>query len=255
MILNYHNTQIYYKLSGTGPAIVLLHGFLESSRMWDYFVPILAQNSTVITIDLPGHGKSGFIGKEHGMELMADVVFSILNKHQIQKGVFAGHSMGGYVALAIAEKYADSIDKLILINSTPAEDSEERKINRDRAIKVIVKNPEAFISMAISNLFAEETRDLYKSEILRLKKEAMKFPVEGIIATISGMKNRKDRISVLKKINTPKFMICGIDDPIIPYETCKIEASETNTTLISTPGGHMSWIENQAIIAKILTLT
>ncbi len=253
MILNYYDTPIYYMVHGQGPAIVLLHGFLESSRMWDQLILKISKDKTIITIDLPGHGNSGCISKSHSMELMADVVHAILKKHKIDSAAFFGHSMGGYVALAFAEKHYKVINKLILINSTPAADSEERKLNRDRAIKVINQNPKAFISMAIHNLFVKSSQIQYALEIQKMKKEALSFPVEGIIATIIGMKNRKDRSLILKELNIEKIMICGNEDPLIPYDVAKTLALESGTKLKKLAGGHMSLIENFDKIVKICT--
>ncbi len=244
MILNYNNTPIYYEIQGKGPALVLLHGFLESITMWEPLIPKTIENKTVITIDLPGHGKSGCIGKVHSMELMAEVVHYILKYHTIKSATFMGHSMGGYVALAYAEMYDAEVNTLILLNSTPAEDSADRKRNRDRLLKVISSNPNAFIEMAIRNLFTEETQEKYASEIQKMKNEALKFPIEGIIATIKGMKNRKDRTLILKKFSKEKYMICGIHDPIIPFKDSETLATLSGSELIKVNGGHMSLIEN-----------
>ncbi len=152
MIYPYKNIPIYYETFGKGPAIVLLHGFLESSTMWKPLIPQLSKNNLVVTIDFPGHGKSGVISEIHSMELMAEVVDEIIQQLQISTATFIGHSMGGYVALAYTELFSEKVEKLILLNSTPVSDSEERKENRDRALKVIDKNPQAYISMAIGNL-------------------------------------------------------------------------------------------------------
>lgn len=253
MILNYNNASIYYEIHGQGPALVLLHGFLESSTMWAQFVPEVAATHTVITLDFPGHGKSDCIAKEHTMELMAEVVHSLLVHLSIPTATMMGHSMGGYVALAFAEKYEKKLHKLVLLNSTPAEDSADRKLNRKRAIGVIRKNPTAFISMAISNLFAEDSRETYASDIQNMKNEALTFPLEGIIAAIIGMKNRKDRTFVLKNFSKEKIMICGSKDPIVPYKTAKILALQTLTTVLKLNGGHMGMIENFDKIVKIYT--
>ena len=153
MIFLYKNIPIYYKTFGKGPVIVLLHGFLESSTMWKKLIPEFSKNNFLVTIDFPGHGKSGVISETHSMELMAEVVHELLKELNIASATFIGHSMGGYVALAYAELYEKEAEKLILLNSTPQADSEERKENRDRSIEIVGKVPEAYISMAIGNLF------------------------------------------------------------------------------------------------------
>jgi pimeloyl-ACP methyl ester carboxylesterase len=251
MILNYNNTPIYYEKHGQGPVVVLIHGFLESSTMWKQLVSALDKTKTLIAIDLPGQGKSGCLGEVHTMEMMAEVVHRILEELGVSKATFIGHSMGGYVALAYAEAHEKTVEALILLNSTTLADSPERKINRDRSLKVINKDAGLYIKMAIDNLFVENTRDQYASEIENLKKEALQFPAEGIKANILGMKIRKDQTSFLKNFNKVKIMISGIQDPLISSESSKTVALQTNSELIMVSGGHMGMIENFNEIVKI----
>ncbi|HAV55507.1 MAG TPA: alpha/beta hydrolase, partial [Aequorivita sp.] len=193
MMFQFKNTPIHFETFGKGPAMVLLHGFLESSNMWNPLIPEFSKTNTLITMDFPGHGKSGVIAEIHTMELMAEVVQGLLQQLKISSATFIGHSMGGYVALAYAEMFSEKVEKLILLNSTPEADSEERRENRNRALKVIRQNPQAYISMAIGNLFAESSRERFDKRIAILKKEAFAFPVEGVTAAIKGMRDRKDR--------------------------------------------------------------
>jgi pimeloyl-ACP methyl ester carboxylesterase len=253
MILNYKNSSIYYKIQGNGDAIVLLHGFLESSVMWESLIPVLTKKYTVISIDLPGHGRSGCVSGIHTMELMAKVVHTIVVTNNFKSAMLVGHSMGGYVALAYTDIYQSEVDKLILLNSTPAADSVVRKKNRDRAIRVVLKNPSLFISMSVNSLFVENTHDLYALDIQKMKNEAFLFPTEGILAAILGMRDRSDRTSVLKNFSKEKIMVSGICDPIVAFTTSKALASLTNTQFIKVSGGHMSLIENLEEIVKILT--
>ena len=85
--------------------------------MWKPLLPQLSKNNTIITIDFPGHGKSGVISEIHSMELMAEVVDQLLQHLQISSATFIGHSMGGYVTLAYAEIYPHKIEKIILLNN------------------------------------------------------------------------------------------------------------------------------------------
>ncbi|PJC08627.1 MAG: alpha/beta hydrolase, partial [Flavobacteriaceae bacterium CG_4_9_14_0_8_um_filter_34_30] len=245
MIFNFKESKIFYTLQGKGNVVVLLHGFLENSTMWDAFLPTLLKNHRVITIDLLGHGKSESLGYVHTMELMAEMVKEILTKEKINKATFIGHSLGGYVVLAFAEKYPEKIQALVLLNSTSEADSKERKENRDRAILLVKQNKKSFLSMAISNLFAEQNRVLYKKEILLLKKEALDLPIQGIIATLEGMKIRKDRTTILKNFSKPKYIITGIQDPIMPIVQQKKLAKKCGCSFIKISGGHMSSIENR----------
>ncbi|WP_347373431.1 alpha/beta hydrolase [Aequorivita sp. Q41] len=248
MIFQYKTTPIYYETFGKGSAIVLLHGFLESTTMWKSLIPQLSKNNTVITIDLPGHGKSEVISEIHTMELMAEVVAQILQQLQISKASFIGHSMGGYVALAYTELFSEKVVQLILLNSTSIADSEERKENRNRAIAIMDQNPKAFISMAIGNLFAETSRKKFSKEIEALKAEAYSFPVEGIKAAAKGMRDRKDRTAVFKNFENEKHLILAEDDPILTIEEGRRLAENCNVSLKIIAGGHMSVIENQEAV-------
>lgn len=252
MITYFNQTPIHYTINGNGPCIVLLHGFLLSPSIWVDLAPKLSKKNQVIIIDLPGHGKSGCIAETHTMELMAEVVNFVLEENKILKANFIGHSMGGYISLAFAEKYPNKINKLVLINSSSEEDSQERKINRDRAIKIIKQNNVVFIKMAIASLFPEEKRKQFQHYIDKFSNEALDFPVEGIIAAIKGMKIRKDRTSVLKSFQVDKYMISGIEDPIVPISSSEKVANESQTKLLKVNSGHMSVNENIDEIVKIM---
>jgi pimeloyl-ACP methyl ester carboxylesterase len=252
MVTYFNEAPIHYSIIGEGDPLVLLHGFLLSPSIWTEIIPKLAEKNQVIIIDLPGHGKSECIAEIHTMELMADVVNSILEKNNIKKANFIGHSMGGYISLAFTEKYPSKIETLVLLNSSTEADSEERKINRDRAIKVIQKNSEIFIKMGIAALFTEERQEKFQYLIDRFSKEAFQFPIKGIIAAIEGMKIRKDRTTILKNFTGNKYMISGIEDPIIPISSSEKIAIETKTKLYKVQSGHMSINENIDEIIKIM---
>ncbi|HBR53652.1 MAG TPA: alpha/beta hydrolase [Flavobacteriaceae bacterium] len=254
MIFSYHHTPIYYNSQGNGPVLMLLHGFLESSTMWDSLLPEITKTYRVITFDFPGHGKTPSISKVHGMELFAEITSALLAQLGIAEATIIGHSMGGYVAMAMAEKYPGQIKKLILLNSTPAPDSQARIENRERALALVPKAKDAFVGMAITNLFNEASRIKFEKEISALKAEALTFPLEGITAAIAGMKDRKDRTMVLKSFSKPKYMICGVHDPILPIDDCKKIAEQTKTEFFSVNGSHMNHIENTTEIVKILHL-
>jgi len=170
--ITYKNISINFSDEGKGKVIVLLHGFLENSNMWQYLQPELAKEFRVICIDLLGHGKTDSIGYIHTMEDMADAVYDVLQNLNIENVVLIGHSMGGYVSLAFADLYPDMVKGLVLMNSTSYADSDERKANRDRAIKAVKQNYIAAISMSIANLFSEENREKLTDEIAWARKEA-----------------------------------------------------------------------------------
>lgn len=205
----YKNTKISYTDSGEGNAIVLLHGFLENKKMWKDYVSFFSNQYRIITIDLLGHGESDCLGYIHSMEDNARAVYEVLEYLQIKKTTILGHSMGGYVGLAFAELYPESIQKLILLNSTSKEDSTEKKLNRTRAIKAVKQNYVNFVSLAIANLFSENNRTRLADEIEKVKTQALKTPLQGIVASLEGMKIRKDRETLLRENLFPVLLILG----------------------------------------------
>lgn len=245
MNLQYKHINVHYTAKGKGTAIVLLHGFLENSTMWNPFFNKLAKKNRVVTIDLLGHGKTECLGYIHTMEEMAEAVKAVLSELRLRKVIVIGHSMGGYVALAFAEKYPEMMKGLCLMNSTAMADSKEKKVNRDRAIVAVKHNYKAFIKISISNLFRPKNRPIFKDEISIVKNEALKIPLQGIIAALEGMKIRKDRTKILKSAAFKKMMIIGKHDPVLDQGSLIKQTKNTDVKIVEFPDGHMSHIENK----------
>lgn len=248
----YKSTTIAYTDQGKGTVVVLLHGFLENSTMWNYLGPVLTKKNRVICIDLLGHGQSDSLGYVHTMEDMADAVYHVLHELKIRKAVFVGHSMGGYIALAFAEMYPDMMKALVLLNSTSRADSEERILNRTRAIKAVKQNYVAAVRMSIANLFSEENRERLVEEIEWVRNEALQTPLQGIIAAQEGMKLRKDREVILHFAPYPILLILGKKDPVLNYEENKEQIDGTQVELVSFNDGHMSHLENKLELEKTI---
>ena len=230
----------------------MLHGFLENKGMWDFYIPEFTKKNRVITIDLLGHGETECLSYVQTMEDNADAVHAVLSELRIRKAIFVGHSMGGYVALAFAELYPDTIKGLVLLNSTAKADSAERKTNRDRAIKAVKQSFINFVSLSIANLFSESNRVRLSSEIEKVKKEALKTPLQGIVASLEGMKIRQDREVLLHLTPYPKLLILGEKDPVLNYEEAKEQIEKTTVKMVTFPDGHMSHIENQNQLLIVL---
>ena len=248
----YKNTKISFTDDGKGTAVVLLHGFLENKTMWDKYVSALSKNHRIITIDLLGHGETECLGYVHSMEDQADMIFAVLISLRIRKIVLVGHSMGGYVALAFAELYPDNVKGLFLLNSTSRADSDERKINRDRAIKAVKQNHTNFVRISISNLFSENNREVLTKEIEKVKLQALKTPLQGIVASLEGMKIRKDREVLLHFAPYPIQVVLGEKDGVLIYDDTIDQIEGTKVELTTFPDGHMSHIENEKELKIVL---
>ena len=248
----FKNTIVSYTDDGQGAAIVALHGFLENKAMFHPFIPLLNKGHRIITIDLLGHGKTDCMGYVHTMEENAAIVTHILNELKITKCCLIGHSMGGYVALAFADLYPEKTIGLVLLNSTAYEDNAERKLNRTRAIKAVKQNFSVFVNMAIANLFSEENRTRLSREIEWVKKEALKTPLQGVVASLEGMKIRKERAYILEKAIYPILFVLGKKDPVLLYDETIVQIKNTTVQLHTFADGHMSTIENRDELSQLL---
>ncbi|WP_339613933.1 alpha/beta hydrolase [uncultured Winogradskyella sp.] len=246
MMLEYKNININYTNSGEGSTIVLLHGFLETVGMWSDLVPKLSKKHRVVCIDLLGHGETGCIGYVHTMEAMADAVLAVLNHLEIKKAHIIGHSMGGYVALALAENQPQLIKSLCLMNSTFEADDNQRKALRVRANDMAKTNFKSLVSMSFANLFAPESRLKFKNELDDALLIALQTSVQGYIAASEGMRLRSNYFEVLKRLDSHKLIIVGTKDWIINIEKLKSQIINTDIKCEEFSEGHMSHIENKS---------
>jgi len=240
----YKNIAISYQDQGQGEVILFLHGFLENKNMWQKTINSFQKTHRCLSIDLLGHGQTPCIGYIHTMEKQANMVLALLNHLDIKKFHLIGHSMGGYIALALLEKKPKLIQKLILLNSTAAADNEERKINRERAIAAVKQNHQLFIGLAIANLFSTNSQKKLSTAIEKLKQEAQQTPKQGVIAALSGMKIRKDYTFLLSQGTHNILVVLGKKDPVLPYDNTKLLANHKQVKLVTLTQGHMSWLEN-----------
>jgi pimeloyl-ACP methyl ester carboxylesterase len=244
--ITFKNANISFSDVGKGTAVVLIHGFLENSTMWDKIIPELSKRNRIITIDLLGHGKTDCLGYVNSMELLAETVATVLKSLRIRKCIMVGHSLGGYVALAFAEKHPQKLRGLCLLNSTSNADDDERKILRERANKMIQTNFTNMVHMSFSNLFGPESKTKYKKELELALTEALKTPIQGYIAAQEGMRVRPNRNHVLLQNDFKKLMIIGKKDPVLDYKSLVVEGEKTNSEVVIFQNGHMSHIEDKA---------
>jgi pimeloyl-ACP methyl ester carboxylesterase len=243
--LQIQKKNINYTDEGTGKAIALLHGFTESSKIWIGFASQLSKKYRVITIDLPGHGKSDCVGPVHTMELMADVVFTVLKKLRVGKCLMVGHSMGGYVTLSFAAKYPKMLKGFSLFHSHCFADTVAEQENRSRTIAIVNKDKFSYVAQFIPSLFPVEVHKKFSKQIERLIQRAAKMEKEGVVAALEGMKVRIDQSELLKNTVLPVLFILGQKDSRAPLSRLwdMIAMPAVSETLLLRECGHMGYIE------------
>lgn len=245
--------QLSYEITGSGQSVVLLHGFLENSKMWNVLVPDL-EKFQLIRIDFIGHGSSKARDVPvYSMEFLAELVQDILEENKVQSPIIIGHSMGGYVGLELIKTIP--FKKLILLNSNFWEDSDERISNRNRLIEVVQKNKGLFINEAIRNLFYIQNESI-TTRISRLQQEAMQMKSEDIIKTSKGLRDRRNHTKTVEQFYTKIFILQATEDPIISWKEMEAQLSQLTKKpelhLIEN-SGHMSIWENFKATKSILT--
>src|SRR5215207_7591047 len=136
-VLNSQEYEIFYRIAGMGKPVVFIHGFGEDGRVWDEAIYELKKQFQCIIPDLPGSGNSIMKNGDWSIEGLAEAVGSILDVEEIPVATMIGHSMGGYVTLAFAEKYPASLNGFALFHSSAFADSEEKRETRKRGIQFI----------------------------------------------------------------------------------------------------------------------
>jgi pimeloyl-ACP methyl ester carboxylesterase len=246
--IKFKNTSLNYRDEGKGNAIVLLHGYLESIDIWGSFRTDLSQHFRIISIDLPGHGKSGTISEIQTMEIMADAVEIVLDHLDISGAVIIGHSMGGYVTLAFAEIFPEKTIGYCLFHSHALADSEEKKVNRDREIELVKSGKKMqIINTNIPKAFANDNLQIFADDVEKAREIAINTTDDGIICCLKGLKARPDRKRVMMESTMPVLIIAGKKDNYIPsgvYEQHFNLAPQTDILILEN-SGHMGFIEEK----------
>lgn len=245
--------KLAYNESGTGMPVVLVHGFCESKSIWNGIRKELERFCRVICPDLPGHGESippTFEGSaaSFSVEYFADTIHALLDELHIQKCIMIGHSLGGYVTLAFAERYPSYLEAFGFFHSTAFADTEEKKRNRDRTIDFIRKHGMTkFSESFVSPLFYHRNRERLLKDIKDQEHVCASTSEEYVIATVQAMRDRKERIELLKGTDLPVLFIIGKEDSAVPFdksiEQCRLPRHHEVYILEET--GHMGMFEKK----------
>ncbi len=251
-----NNISLQFCDEGNGTPVIMLHGYLESLKIWKFFARQLSQFCRVICPDIPGHGHSGIIQSVHSMELIAEYIKKLLDELSLESCILIGHSMGGYVALAFAEKYPEYLKGLVLFHSVPFSDTEDKKANRDREIDMVWQGKKKLlINTNIPKGFADMNLQRLKTEISKAKKIGRNTPDAGIVALLEGMKQRPDRTAVITGCTVPFLWILGRKDNYIVfsqvYQRIKPLIDDQQLAVLDN-SGHMGFIEEPQRSLEIL---
>jgi pimeloyl-ACP methyl ester carboxylesterase len=235
--------------------LVLIHGFAEDRTIWDNQTNYLNQTYPLIIPDLPGSGRSTTPPGDTTMESLAEAIKAILDAENIQECIMIGHSMGGYITLAFAEKYPDSLKAFGLFHSTAYADTEEKKEARRKGIDFIRRNGAGpFIKQSTPNLFAETSRTRHPEWIAALIDRYAGFDANALINYYEAMIRRPDRTRVLQQFPRPVILIIGEQDSTIPLHISLQQSHMPACSYIHIleNAGHMGMMEESIRANQLL---
>jgi len=248
------STVIHFSEKGKGNSVVFIHGFCEIGAMWDDIASALASDFHVFYPDLPGFGKTPIASNHVTLEETAVQLEEWMEEQKIENPVVIGHSLGGYVALAILELMGNRIKGIGLIHSTAFDDDEEKKHSRNKAIAFIKKQGvDKFVTAFVPQLFTASTRAQFEKEIGLAVTQSKESSLVGLIAYSEAMRDRKSRLTILEDYTGPKLLIAGTKDGVVKIEASRLQ-KEAFTAYYELEGvGHMGQVERKEEVIKILS--
>ena len=238
---------------GEGQALVLLHGFCEIGAMWEDFANSLSDKFRVICPNLPGMDGSELSSDSLSMEEVAVILEEWMEEQDIQNPIVIGHSLGGYVTLALAELMGPKLKAIGLFHSTAFPDNEDKKGMRDRTVIFLKKHGvDTFVTSFVPPLFPENRREELNQEIQTAISQAKKCSLEGLIAFTKAMRDRKDRSEVLQNFPGGKLMIAGELDTAVPIEASQAHKSFVTDYVELAGTGHVGMLERKAETIEIV---
>lgn len=240
---------IFHTEKGQGFPVVLIHGFCETHEIWSSFSEKLAQEFKVLAVDLPGFGRSNLLKPSFSIAQVATAMLHWLDAMHINQCIVIGHSLGGYVTLAMVEQQPERFKAFGLFHSTAFADSEEKKQSRNKVIEFVTQHGVApFIESFIPPLFYNQSNP-HIPETVSL---ALQTPKETLTSYVAAMRDRPDRTHVLSTFNRPILLLGGENDGVVSAEALRMQGSWADKAMlvIMSRVAHMGMYENETESSK-----
>jgi pimeloyl-ACP methyl ester carboxylesterase len=245
-----NGTELHVVDRGSGPTLLLVHGFPLDHTMWQGQIDHFAATHRVIAPDLRGFGQSAVTDEPVTMAAYADDLAALLDALGISEPVcLCGLSMGGYIAWAFVERHRERLGSLILCDTRAAADSEAaRKTREETALRVLAEGPTFIAEGMIEKLFAKATHTERPELITQTQEVIRETSPIAIAAASRAMAVRPDVTSRLPAIDLPALLLVGEHDAISPpSEMRDIAAALPHATFVEIAGaGHMAPLERPA---------
>jgi 3-oxoadipate enol-lactonase len=227
-------------------ALLLIHGFPLDGSFWQPQVEGLSSVAGVLAPDLRGFGTDRReLPRAMTMEAYAKDLMALLDERGIERAVLCGLSMGGYVAMAFAQRWPQRVQGLILSNTRSTADTDEGKAAREQtALDALDKGAAVIARAMIPKVLSERTRRTQPEATARVEAIMASQRPEAIAAASRGMALRPDRTQVLRGFDKPALIITGSNDVLMPMPT-----SEAMHAAI--PSSRLAVIEGAAHLSNV----
>jgi len=241
--------EIAYERRGQGLPLVLIHGYPLDHTIWNEVVPLLESDFDLILPDLRGFGESGLAENDSSILDFASDIADLLTQLKIKKAFLAGHSMGGYVALAFAHQYPERVSGFGLISSQLRADTPEGKEGRyETARQVMGRGVSLVVDAMTPKLSAEARVQAFVRELISKQKPL------ALSNALKAMAGRPDSTDLAQTFKFPVVVAHGAADALIPVERGReIKVALPNAHYAELKGaGHMPMMENPQAVAEAL---
>src|SRR5690349_17394726 len=217
MIFENEGAELFYEVRGNGPPVVLLHPFPANHHFWDGCIPYLEDRYRLILPDLRAHGDSSPGTGAATMEKHARDVAALCDHLQIEKALFVGVSIGGYVLFEFWRQSRERVTALVLADTRAEADSDDARQGREKSIQQVQeRGPGPLIDAMIPKLLGESTLRNRPDIVDSARTMMSRMTVPGLVAALQGLAARPDSVPTLKSIRVPVLMVFGEEDVLTP---------------------------------------
>jgi len=236
-----------YDEAGSGPAVVLIHGYPLCRQMWRPQVEALvAAGYRVVTLDLRGFGESEASDGPYSMSVFADDVAALLTHLGIERAVIGGMSMGGYVLLNLVERYPQRLTAAMFLVTRAAADDEPGRMRRSSmAAEIAAGRPKIVTDAFAGILFAADTAVAHPELVSEVKNWMTATDHHGLAGGLLAMRDRSDYVDLLSSFDLPALVVGAEEDRAVPPEHSRVLAEKlphARLCMISA-AGHMANLE------------
>lgn len=235
---------------GEGTPILWLHGFPLASSVFEH--QLAMRGVRHVMPDLPGFGQSRPDGGDVTIDSYARLMVELLDHRGIDRAVFAGLSMGGYIALAAARIAPERLRGLVLIDTRETADTEEaRKGRYDTIEKVKREGVKPVVDSMLPKMLTRRAPQEMKDRVREIMSSSTP---DGVIAALRAMAERPDSSDLLPKIKVPVIIVVGEEDTLTPVADAeRMNLAIPGSRLVKVPGAaHLSNYEKATDVNRAI---